>query len=73
MAQTAVAERGGKQATDNTAIHPLQVDVPEAKLTELRMRINAPKWPERETVADATQGVQLATMEALARTRGTCR
>jgi len=34
------------------------VNVPEAELTELRRRINATRWPERETVTDATQGVQ---------------
>lgn len=67
MPHTAFAERGSKQATD-TAICPFQVDVPEAELTELRGRINATRWPERETVADATQGVQLATMQALAPT-----
>src|SRR5260370_36107354 len=66
MPHTALAERGSKQATD-TAIRPFQVDVPEADLTELRRRINATKWPERETVTDATQGVQLATVQALAR------
>ncbi len=43
------------------------MNVPEAELTELRRRINATKWPERETVTDATQGVQLATIQALAR------
>src|SRR5580658_1678382 len=67
MTQTAVAERASKQAADNTGIRPFQVDVPEVELTELRRRINATKWPERETVTDATQGVQLATMQALAR------
>jgi hypothetical protein len=40
---------------------------PEADLVDLRRRINATKWPERETVTDATQGVQLATTQALAR------
>ena len=40
---------------------------PEAELTELRRRINATRWPERETVADPSQGVQLATMQKLAR------
>src|SRR6202789_4462910 len=54
-------------ATDNTAIRPFHVNVPETELTELRRRINATKFPERETVDDATQGVQLATMQALAR------
>ena len=41
--------------------------VPEAELTDLRNRINATRWPERETVTDETQGVQLPTMQALAR------
>ena len=51
-----------------TAIRPFQVvNVPDAELTELRRRINATKWPERETVTDASQGVQLATIQALAR------
>src|SRR5204862_8141839 len=48
-------------------VRPFSFNVPEAELTELRRRINATKWPERETVADASQGVQLATMQELAR------
>jgi pimeloyl-ACP methyl ester carboxylesterase len=59
-------QRSTEQTTDKNAIRPFQVDIPEAELTELRRRINATKWPERETVTDATQGVQLATMQALA-------
>jgi pimeloyl-ACP methyl ester carboxylesterase len=59
------------QAADKNAIRPFHVNVPEAELTELRKRINATKWPERETVADASQGVQLATIQALARYWGT--
>ena len=55
------------KGSDTTAIHPFHVDVPETELTELRRRINATKWPERETVTDASQGVQLATMQKLAR------
>lgn len=48
-------------------IRPFQVaSVSEAELTELRRRINATRWPEREAVTDATQGVQLGTMKALA-------
>jgi pimeloyl-ACP methyl ester carboxylesterase len=50
-----------------TAIRPFQVNVPETELAELRRRINATRWPERETVADQTQGVQLDTIQALAR------
>src|SRR6202162_2064962 len=55
------------QPKDTTAIRPVHVDGPGADLTELRRRIAATRWPERETVTDATQGVQLATMQALAR------
>ncbi len=47
-----------EQAVDKTAIRPFHVNkVPEAELTELRRRINSTKWPERETVTDASQGV----------------
>ena len=56
-----------EQTTDKTAIRPFQFEVPEAELIELRRRINATRWPERETVTDASQGVQLATIQALAR------
>ncbi len=59
------------KSADMTAIRPFQVNVPETELTELRRRINATRWPDRETVTDATQGVQLATIQALARYWGT--
>src|SRR5688500_16119954 len=52
---------------DNAAIRPFRVSVPEAELTELRRRITATKFPERETVNDMSQGVPLATVEKLAR------
>jgi pimeloyl-ACP methyl ester carboxylesterase len=52
---------------ETTPIRPFHADVPEAELTELRKRIDATRWPERETVSDATQGVQLATTQKLAR------
>jgi pimeloyl-ACP methyl ester carboxylesterase len=58
-------------ATDDNAIRPFHIDVPEAELSELRRRINATKWPDRETVTDESQGVQLATMQELARYWGT--
>ncbi|HEY5921096.1 MAG TPA: epoxide hydrolase [Kofleriaceae bacterium] len=48
-------------------IRPFNVTVPESELAELRRRINATKWPERETVSDVSQGVQLATIQKLAR------
>ena len=65
MTPTAATQPAINQASDKTAIHPFQVNVPEAELTELRRRIHATKWPDRETVTDATQGVQLATTQAL--------
>ncbi|MGZ3563909.1 MAG: epoxide hydrolase family protein, partial [Vulcanimicrobiaceae bacterium] len=56
------------QVTQQTGIRPFpQVNVPESELAELRRRVGATKWPERETVTDASQGVQLATIQALAR------
>lgn len=48
------------------SIRPFEVHVPQADLDELHRRIVATIWPERETVQDTTQGVQLATMQALA-------
>jgi pimeloyl-ACP methyl ester carboxylesterase len=48
-------------------IRPFQVEIPEEELAELRRRIEATRWPSKELVADRSQGVQLATMQALAR------
>jgi pimeloyl-ACP methyl ester carboxylesterase len=52
--------------SEGTAITPFQINVPDAVLADLRRRIDATRWPSRETVADTSQGVQLATMQALA-------
>ena len=57
-------------ANDNT-IRPFRVDVPQEDVAELRRRIAATRWPERETVADESQGVQLSTMQELVRYWGT--
>src|SRR5437868_2978701 len=59
-ATVAAAENSG------TAIRPFQFHAPDEALADLRRRIAATQWPERETVMDATQGVQLATMQKLA-------
>src|SRR5499425_2732865 len=48
-------------------IRPFHVDVLEEELADLRQRIAATRWPEKETVADQSQGVQLAAIQALAR------
>jgi pimeloyl-ACP methyl ester carboxylesterase len=53
--------------SDNADVRPFKISFPESDLTELRRRINATRWPERETVADDSQGVPLAMMQDLAR------
>ena len=53
--------------TDSSAIRPFTIDTPEADLQALRQRIEATRWPDRETVPDHSQGVQLATIQELAR------
>jgi pimeloyl-ACP methyl ester carboxylesterase len=58
-------------AGDGDAIRPFRVSVPEEQLVDLRERIAATRWPERETVTDQSQGVSLATMQELARHWGT--
>ena len=50
-----------------TAVRPFQIEVPEEQLDDLRRRIAATRWPSEELVADRSQGVQLATLQALAR------
>jgi pimeloyl-ACP methyl ester carboxylesterase len=52
---------------ENDAIRPFLIETSEGDLADMRRRIAATRWPERETVQDPTQGVQLATMQALAR------
>jgi hypothetical protein len=50
-----------------TKIRPFHVDVPEDTLDDLRRRIAAVRWPSKELVTDRSQGVQLATIQSLAR------
>jgi pimeloyl-ACP methyl ester carboxylesterase len=58
---------GPRPAEEATAIRPFRVRFADEDLAELRRRIQATRWPERETVGDDSQGVPLATMQALAR------
>ena len=58
-----VQPKGG----DTTAIRPFHVKVPESELTELRKRVVATRFPDRETVTDHSQGPELATLQELAR------
>src|SRR4051812_46745422 len=54
-------------AAGGDAIRPFTVSFPQEEIDELRRRVAATRWPERETVTDTSQGVQLATMQKLAR------
>src|ERR1700688_1644802 len=68
MTQTIATQPSSEQTATESVIRPFPpINVPETELTELRRRINNTRWPERETVTDASQGVQLATTQALAR------
>ena len=79
LASPGAAQTGPKETTMTTtmtqldtgqtardAIRPFHFTAPQAALDDLRRRVKATQWPERETVSDATQGVQLATMQKLA-------
>jgi len=57
----------GAPVSNRTAIRPFRYEAPEAALADLRRRVAATRWPAAETVADDSQGVQLATTQALAR------
>ena len=56
---------------EDNAIRPFHINIPDEQLVDLRRRIAATKWPEQETVTDSSQGVQLATIQKLARYWGT--
>jgi hypothetical protein len=67
MTAPSATQQRSEQATDKAAIRPLRFEAPEADLIELRRRITATRFPETEPVADPSQGVQLAVIQALAR------
>ena len=52
---------------EDTSIRPFEIEVPDEAIADMRRRIDATNWPERETVDDSSQGVPLETMQALAR------
>ena len=53
------------KAAGDSSIRPFTVHVPQAALNDLRRRLAATRWPDRETVADRSQGAQLAKLQAL--------
>jgi pimeloyl-ACP methyl ester carboxylesterase len=74
MALDHASPKGGTRVRDHVPepgpdapVRPFQVEFPQEAIDDLRRRIAATRWPEKETVADVSQGVQLATMQALAR------
>ena len=68
----AVAQASSTQrAAEDRSIRPFKVQMPQAALDDLRRRINATRWPDKETVADRSQGTQLAKLQELVRYWGT--
>src|SRR5262245_47983804 len=61
-----VAQASATRQANDPSIRPFTYKAPQAKLDDLRRRIKATQWPEKETVADESQGVPLATMRQLA-------
>src|SRR5687768_3202132 len=59
------------QPADDTTIQPFRASVPEAEVAELRRRLQATRWPDRETVADDSQGARLDRLKGLVRYWGT--
>src|SRR5688572_29083401 len=66
MSRLAATLSPSEPASDGEAIRPFRVDVPEDVLVDMRRRILATRWPDRETVTDHSQGVPLALMRELA-------
>jgi pimeloyl-ACP methyl ester carboxylesterase len=66
VAASSLIPMQARAATASDAIRQFNIDVPQAELDELRRRINATRWPERETVTDDSQGVPLAMIQELA-------
>jgi pimeloyl-ACP methyl ester carboxylesterase len=71
FAQTGTQTQVALAATKENTLRPFRVHVPQEALVDLRKRIAATRWPDKETVADQSQGLQLATMKELVRYWGT--
>src|SRR5229473_6403299 len=59
------------ETTSTSEVRPFRINVPEEDLVELRRRVLATRWPDKETVADQSQGVQLVKLQELVRYWGT--
>jgi pimeloyl-ACP methyl ester carboxylesterase len=71
MTQTTASREGTDSRASKDAIRPFKVKIQEEALVDLRRRIAATRWPDKETVADASQGAQLASLQELVRYWGT--
>ena len=67
MVAPAAAPARYEAAADDEAIRPFRAHVPDADVAEMRRRLQATRWPDKETVADASQGAQLANLKELVR------
>ena len=67
LARYAVSERRSQSFPSPAAIRPFRIGIPEEQLADLRRRLAATRWPSSELVADRSQGVQLATIQAIVR------
>ena len=73
VATTSVAQpqkrppMSGPEAADDIAIRPFHINIPEEQIVDLRQRLAATRWPDKETVNDESQGIRLAEMQALMR------
>jgi pimeloyl-ACP methyl ester carboxylesterase len=67
MSQPTAVTMAAVEDRTSSAVRPFRIDVPDEALADLRRRIESTVWPERETVADTSQGMQLQVMQALAR------
>jgi pimeloyl-ACP methyl ester carboxylesterase len=65
MSESAVGVKA-RAAAESSTIRPFRINVPEEQLVDLRRRVKATRWPDKETVSDHSQGVQLATVRHLA-------
>jgi pimeloyl-ACP methyl ester carboxylesterase len=71
IAGAQLGQTGPVNAQSNAAIRPFRVNIPQAQLVDLRRRISATRWPDKETVSDRSEGAQLATIRELAHYWGT--
>lgn len=71
IAATGLAQKNTAKTNSEELIRPFHISVPEADIAELRQRINATRWPAKETVTDQSQGVKLEKIQNLVKYWGT--